>query len=140
MWKQCENTNSNKEEIGKNIKTGREGERLAAGYLKKRGYKILKTNISYPWGEIDIVAKDCENILIFIEVKTFDKRGHSFVQELELRPEDNMTRTKLSNLKKSCLFFANRNPLLANNGWRIDLISLTLLDNNCDIRHLKNIG
>lgn len=140
MWKQCENTNFNKKKTGKNIRVGTEGEKFAADYLRKERYKVLETNVDYPWGEIDIVAKDYENTLVFVEVKTFDKRGQPFVRDLELRPEDNMTRTKISSLVKSCQFFANNNPILAKNGWRIDLLSLTILDNHCDIRHLKNIG
>jgi len=140
MWKQCENTNPYKKEKGENIKIGKEGERLAADYLRNKKYKILKTNIGYPWGEIDIVAKDYENTLVFIEVKTLNKRGHLFVRDHGLRPEDNMTKTKLSSLMKSCLFFANDNPRLVKNGWRVDMLSLTMFDNDCDIRHLKNIG
>ena len=133
MWKQCENKPSK-------TKTGKLGEEIAADYLKKHGYKILKMNESYPWGEIDIVAKDCENTLVFVEVKTFDKRGQKSVRDSELRPEDNLTWTKMERLKKSSLFFANENKEIARNGWRIDLISLTIYDRSCDVKHLENIG
>jgi putative endonuclease len=128
-----------------NVKTGNIGEIKAAKYLKKKGYKILMTNVLYKWGEIDIVAKEKDGTLVFIEVKTLNKRGHKFnVRDegmADLKPEDNLTFSKMKKLKKTCSFFANENPNLIRSlkGWRIDLISLTILDKNCLIRHYQNI-
>ena len=48
---------------------GRNGEKLAANYLKKLGYKILKTNYRTPFGEADIVC-EFKNKIVFVEVKT----------------------------------------------------------------------
>jgi putative endonuclease len=51
------------------ITTGKEGEKIAAAYLKKNGYRIIEINFRCPIGEIDIVAKE-KNDLVFVEVKT----------------------------------------------------------------------
>ncbi|MCL5004104.1 MAG: YraN family protein [Patescibacteria group bacterium] len=52
------------------LSVGQRGEEIAADYVSKRGYKILARNWkSKRWGELDIVAKDHED-LVFIEVKT----------------------------------------------------------------------
>ncbi len=48
---------------------GRVGEKTAAEFLKKNGYKILQTNCKTPFGEMDIVAQDGE-FTVFVEVKT----------------------------------------------------------------------
>lgn len=48
---------------------GRAGEKLAVDFLKKKGFKILKTNYKTPVGEIDIIAED-SGAIVFIEVKT----------------------------------------------------------------------
>ena len=48
---------------------GREGEDLAAGYLKKNGWSIRERNWRCRLGEIDIIASR-KGILCFIEVKT----------------------------------------------------------------------
>lgn len=52
-----------------NKEFGALGERFAAEYLKKRGYKILEKNYKNMLGEIDIIARDGEEV-VFIEVKT----------------------------------------------------------------------
>ena len=48
---------------------GKKGEKLVVEYLKKHGYKILKTNYRTPFGEADIIAEDGDEI-VFVEVKT----------------------------------------------------------------------
>lgn len=45
------------------------GENIAAFYLGKKGYKILKRNFQIKGGEIDIIAEK-DGIIAFIEVKT----------------------------------------------------------------------
>jgi putative endonuclease len=47
---------------------GQEAESLAAAYLAKRGYSIVAKNVRFPFGELDIIARDRE-ILVFVEVK-----------------------------------------------------------------------
>ncbi len=52
------------------------GERLAAGHLRRAGYAIEATNVAVrPWGEIDIVARRGET-LVLVEVRT--RRGERF--------------------------------------------------------------
>jgi len=55
--------------LNRQQKLGREGESMAARYLKKHGYKILEQNYRTPLGEIDIIAKEKKTIA-FVEVKT----------------------------------------------------------------------
>ena len=48
---------------------GSEGERIAARYLRDRGWEIVGRNWKCPYGEADIIAyDDCE--CVFVEVKT----------------------------------------------------------------------
>ena len=48
---------------------GRIGENIIADYITKLGYKVVERNFACNQGEIDIIAKDKEE-LVFIEVKT----------------------------------------------------------------------
>jgi putative endonuclease len=54
---------------------GRKGERLAVRHLRRKGYRILKRNFHTRRGEIDIVARQGDQI-VFVEVKT--ARGTSY--------------------------------------------------------------
>lgn len=49
-------------------KKGMAYESLAAAFLQKKGYEILKRNYYSPHGEIDLIAKDGA-YLVFVEVK-----------------------------------------------------------------------
>ena len=50
-------------------KLGRLGEKEAARYLKRLGYRILGRNVDLGIGEIDLLARDGDE-LVFVEVKT----------------------------------------------------------------------
>ena len=51
------------------IVIGKNGEDIASNYLKDLGYNILEKNFLCRSGEIDIIAKDDEE-LVFVEVKS----------------------------------------------------------------------
>lgn len=48
---------------------GQKGERLAAEYLQRQGYRVLEMNYRDRSGEIDIIARD-RGTVCFVEVKT----------------------------------------------------------------------
>lgn len=52
-----------------NKNKGKYGEDLAVSYLKKKGFEILERNYRHRRGEIDIIALEANNLLVFIEVK-----------------------------------------------------------------------
>ena len=56
---------------------GRDGEKAAERFLKKKGYRILETNFRSSAGEIDIVGEQ-DGVLAFVEVKSRagHERGH----------------------------------------------------------------
>jgi putative endonuclease len=49
--------------------TGRRGERLAAWWLRLKGWRILDRRVRTPAGEVDLVARR-GNLIAFVEVKT----------------------------------------------------------------------
>ena len=58
---------------------GKYGEKLAARYLKKKGYRIVGKNLHFGKNELDLVVKN-KQFLAFVEVKT---RSYENVQEAE---------------------------------------------------------
>jgi putative endonuclease len=59
---------------------GKYGERLAAKYLKKKGYRVIGKNLHFGRNELDLVVKNKE-FIAFVEVKT---RSYEKVEEAEL--------------------------------------------------------
>lgn len=117
--------------------TGQLGEDIAAKYLEKHGYRILERNYRKPWGEIDIVTQQNDE-LIFIEVKT---QSASWRKELEWRPEENITRHKKRQLSRIITTYLKANKISENQNWRVDVLAITLnfKTKNAQIEHIKNI-
>lgn len=104
---------------------GKKSEIIASNYLKKRGYKILKTNYKNKIGEIDIIAKD-KDCIVFVEVKARNSR--KFGDPLEAI-DDN----KQYKIRQVATMYLKVNKLLDNN-CRFDAISI--LDE--EILHIKS--
>lgn len=61
-------------------KTGMEGEKRVANFLRKNGFSIVKRNYHTRYGEIDIIAEN-EQFILFVEVKT--RKSYSMVSGVE---------------------------------------------------------
>lgn len=112
---------------------GRRGEELAAGHLRRRGYRILATNARSRLGEIDIVAEapggECP--LVFVEVKT--RRSAAFGSPLEAVGPDKQRR--LARLAEA---WRQEHPELAHRPCRLDVIGITLpRDGEPVIEHIE---
>ncbi len=115
--------------------TGAIGEGHACDFLIKKGYKILERNYWKPWGELDIIAKDHEGVLVFVEVKSVRR----LPANTDLHPEDNLTSAKLTKLKRVAALFAGSNEAIIDptRGYRIDLVAICL--DPLQISHYENL-
>jgi len=112
-----------------NIITGRRGEEIACGYLKKMGYEILERNKRFSrYSEIDIIALD-RKTLVFVEVKTR-------TTALAGSPLEAITKTKYQHIKNGLFMYLKENPQYKK--YRIDAVSI-ILNPEIEIKHLKNI-
>ena len=110
---------------------GRLGEELAGRFLRKLGYQILTTNYRCRQGEVDIVARDGEEV-VFVEVRTRRSRGFG-------TPQESLTRPKMRRLVATCQNYLQGYGG-ADTNWRIDLVSVRLDQGNRvkDIDHLRH--
>jgi len=111
----------------KNKKTGNRGEDIAARYLEQKGYKIIDRNISFPFGEIDILAEQRRTIVI-VEVKTVRGAGFGTAVDLVRFAKQN----KLRNLGRAV---AQKYP---GSAIRIDVIGVDLTNGEPEIEHIEN--
>lgn len=115
-----------------NITLGKQGERIAAIYLHKKGYRIIEMNFKKGYGELDIVCL-YKDMLVFVEVKT--RRGTEFGL-----PEEAVTPRKLWEVKKMALFYSSLHPELPQD-LRIDVIGIQLneMDTVTYFNHIENV-
>lgn len=113
-------------------KIGAQGEKLARKYLKRKGYRILDTNVRKTWGELDIVAKAPDKTLVFVEVKTTQSSDG-------VQPEEQMTSAKVRKFQRAASLYAGSHQDLIDDrrGWRLDVITV-FLDRE-EVRHYENI-
>ena len=110
---------------------GKQGEKIAEGYLKSKGYEILETNFRYSRiAEIDIIAKTGKTI-VFVEVKT--RTSEFFGSGAEA-----VDSKKLGNIYAALQYYIHKKKL-QNLKPRIDVISILLDKTSFSINHIENI-
>ena len=79
---------------------GQRGERAAAKYLRRKGYKIVARGSRLRPGELDLVAVDGRTV-VFVEVKTrrSDRYG-SPAEAVDLQKQRRLTRLAVTYLKR----------------------------------------
>lgn len=109
---------------------GDRGERAAARYLKRQGYRILARQSRSQIGEIDLIAMDGRTV-VFVEVKTRTSQaaGH---------PAEAITAAKRRQLTRTALAWLKRRDLL-DCSCRFDVVAITWQTGRAPvIEHFKN--
>lgn len=112
---------------------GQMGEEAASKYLKEQGYNIVETNYRCKLGEIDIIARDGDMVVI-VEVRT--KTGLAFG-----RPEESINQEKARKLYRLALQYIQSN-YHRDIPSRIDLVAVMLEKSSGqvkEVKHIKNI-
>jgi putative endonuclease len=110
---------------------GRHGEDLAARHLIGAGLSILARNWRCEVGEIDIVARD-GNTLVIVEVKT--RRSTAFGT-----PAEAITPRKAETLRSLALAWLQRHPEPAE-GLRFDVVSIVVPHRGrTELSHLRGV-
>ncbi|HPH56011.1 MAG TPA: YraN family protein [Smithella sp.] len=111
------------------IITGKKGERLAADFLTGNGYQILETNFRCPLGEIDIIAREHQEI-VFVEVKT--RKSHALGY-----PEQAVGIQKQKKLSQLALWYLQAKKM-SDKKARFDVVAVTLAVQANEINLIKN--
>ncbi len=98
-------------------KTAIEGENAACEYLKKQGYEIVERNYSCPIGEIDVIARDRDGVVVFVEVKTRNGTEYGL-------PEDSVGYAKRRKIILTAQYWAGAHGRECKKGFRFDVISV----------------
>lgn len=96
---------------------GRRGEDLAARHLQALGLTVIDRNVRFPWGEIDLVARE-DSELVFVEVKTR-------IGDESMAPDEIVDARKLARLERLSAAYVERlgNPDV---DWRVDVVAVVI--------------
>ncbi len=116
--------------MAKHNELGQKGEQIAVNFLKENGYEILHTNWRYRRAEVDIIARDLSQTLIFVEVKTR-------ADNLFSTPEQAVTPRKEQLLVSAAVAFMYE--MQHEGAIRFDIIAIVLRgDATAMVTHLKD--
>ena len=108
---------------------GKQGEDIAAAYLRESGYEILEQNYYFNHGEIDIVAKE-GTVLVFVEVKSRSSRMFG-------EPEESVTPKKQDLLRRTAEgYVAERN--ISDVECRFDVVSILHVNGKSECKILRD--
>ena len=111
------------------INFGKEGEKIAADFLKKNGYRIIETNFRCVLGEIDIIAKDKEE-LVLLEVKTRKSGEMGY-------PEQAVGMKKRKKMSQLALWYLQEKNMM-DTPTRFDVVAITISPSESEIKLIKN--
>lgn len=94
---------------------GKRGEDIAVSYLRSQKFEILERNFRARGGEVDIIARD-GNDIVFVEVKT--RFGDCFG-----RASEAVDRVKQQRLVRAALFYLSRQSF-KNENYRFDVVTI----------------
>lgn len=113
----------------KNKDLGHRGENLAVKFLRRNGYKIMERNFRLKIGEIDIIARDGDQ-LVFVEVKTRSSDNQEFLRA-------SVNRGKEKRLAKTASYYLNKQKYGGLTS-RFDVIFVVNDNGRPKIEHIKD--
>lgn len=114
--------------MGAHNELGKKGEVLAADFLIKNGYDIMKINYRYQQCEVDIIAKK-GGILAVVEVKT--RASNDFGD-----PQQFLKTKQIQRIIKAVDYFVNDHNMELE--VRFDIIAIVLNKKEMRLEHLEN--
>ena len=106
------------------------GEDLAGIYLRNNGYRMIERNFKAKQGEIDILARDT-NEIVFIEVKTRTNIHYG-------RPAEAVDLKKQKHIIKAVEYYLYVRKL-EEEFVRIDIIEIYLYHHKYKVNHIKQV-
>jgi putative endonuclease len=107
---------------------GVRGEKMAVELLRKKGYRILDTNWRFGKDELDIIARD-NNELVIVEVKTRSTEYFGY-------PEDFINKAKMQRLVRAAAEYIDKKNIGLE--CRYDFVSIVINRRKTEIRHIKD--
>lgn len=110
---------------------GLEAEIWARDFLRQKGLALVATNYAAPCGELDIIAKEKDGCLVFVEVRY--RKNTAFGQ-----PYETIDKRKQKKIHATALHFLQSKGYGLDHACRVDIISITRPGDEPVIQWIKN--
>ena len=108
---------------------GKEGEKVAERYLRKKGYRVIERNYRCAAGEVDLIVLD-RRVVVFVEVKTrTDHRFGTPLEAVEIRKQKKMIQTAQAFLTQNRLYHRDA---------RFDVVGISWPGGKPMVEHIQN--
>lgn len=107
---------------------GARGEEFAALLYRRRGAEIIDRNVAYPVGELDLIVREPDGTIVFVEVKTRAGRGFGGAEAV--------TGRKLARLRRAAARWLEGGPGVA---VRFDVVVLTVAARGFDVELFEGV-
>jgi len=107
---------------------GRAGEKFAADFYRARGSQVIAANVHYRVGEIDLVVREPDGTIVFVEVKTRASREYGVAESV--------TKRKLQRLRKAAAQWLDGKPI---SEIRFDVLGLVKSGTDFDVEYFQGV-
>jgi len=107
---------------------GRRGEQAAAHFYEGRGAEVIARNIHYPVGELDLIVREPNGTVVFVEVKTRTGRAYGNAESV--------TRSKLAKMRRAAARWWLDQPYCM---VRFDVIALTAVGDTFALDYFEGV-
>ena len=113
-----------------NLGFGHEGELAAAERASQKGYEVLGMNYRVVGGEIDLILKSPDGVIVFAEVKSRANVRYGY-------PEDAVTPAKKEHILRAAYQYLDENFPDEDVPWRIDIMALIYDRDKTEIKDFR---
>lgn len=112
---------------------GKRGEAFAAQFYSARGAAVIAANVSYAVGELDLIVREEDGTIVFVEVKTRSTGAFGVAEAV--------TRTKLRRMRRAAAQWLQERSWLGHAPLeiRFDVLALTARGATFDVDYFAGV-
>lgn len=111
-----------------NQELGKRGEKFAADFYRRSGAEIIAHNVHYACGELDLIVREPDRTVVFVEVKTRSSNSYGGAESV--------TRRKVQRMRKAALQWLQGKPRVK---IRFDVVVLVVQGDSFSMEYFKGV-
>lgn len=122
---------SGSQQAARRTRLGKSGEAYAAALYRKAGATVLATNVRYAVGELDLIVREVDGTIVFVEVKTRSSAHYGVAEAV--------TGRKLAKMRKAASQWLRGMEGQSLATVRFDVMALTATHKGFDVDYYRDV-